>query len=178
MRCRNGETKRIRIRAQTLCDNTHYLTFEDYTELRQTHDVLLSDMSVIVKKSEELKVKDLALASLGCAVAITGVDGCITYVNPAFISLWGFGSADEVSGRDAAELWGGTDGTEPCMPFFRSNQAWSGVLTGFRKDGSAICLYGMLRALRDANGQVVGTVGSFMDHIPADREENGCIGPG
>lgn len=177
VRCRNGEMKRIIIRAQLLCDNTHYLAIEDTTELRRTHNVLLSALFSLKRRSEELRVKDRALSSLGCAVAITDADGYITYVNPAFLTLWGFGSADEVSGRESVELWvhSATVGKQRS---FRSNQVWSGVMTGFRKDGTVIQIYGMLSPVRDTDGTVVGMTGSFIKEIPAERDVYGCISPG
>jgi PAS domain S-box-containing protein len=45
VRCKNGEMKTIQFRPVTLCDNTQYITYEDVTELRQAHRVLLSDIA-------------------------------------------------------------------------------------------------------------------------------------
>lgn len=165
VRCKNGEVKQILFRPMSLCDNTQYVIYEDITELRQTHNVLLSDMSGVMNKSKELQVKDMALASLGCAVAITDAEGCITYVNPAFLSLWEYGSADEVAGRNTSELWADRADGENNILLHRLSHAWSGDLTCFRKDGSSFGVYGMLNVLLYSSGKIVGMVGSFVNNI-------------
>ena len=176
-RCKDGDMKHIRIRAQRLCDNTHYLMIEDITELWQTHTMLIADMYEQKIRSEEERLKSLALSSMNCAVAISGADGRILYVNPAFLSLWQYPSAQEVMGRDAAELWQEDTDTGEVSRMLKNNGAWSGVLTGVRKDTSTFRVYGMFHSIADGDGQGNGLVGTFIDTVPDDGGDSGHIIP-
>ena len=168
VRCKDGDMKRIRIRAQKLCDNTHYLMIEDITELWQTHTMLLADMCGQKIRSEEEDLKNLALASMECAVAVSGADGRILYVNPAFLSLWRYPSAHDVVGRYAAELWREDTGTDRVSLISKSNGAWSGILTGVRNDTSTFRVYGMFHATGDEDGQGNGLVVTFINTLSVD----------
>lgn len=168
VRCKDGDIKRIRMRAQRLCDNTHYLMIEDITQLWQTHTMLLSDMCEQKKSTGEDHLKCLALSSMGCAVAVSDADGSILYVNPAFISLWQYPSAHDVVGRDAAELWWGDMGPDHHCLISKNNGEWSGILTGVRRDTSTFRVYGVFRAVSDGAGQGTGRVGTFIEMVSVD----------
>ncbi|WFN35638.1 PAS domain S-box protein [Methanogenium sp. S4BF] len=161
VRCKNGETRAILFRPVTLCDNTQFIIYEDVTELRQAHRVLLSGISELMDVKEELKVRGQVLDALPCAVGIADVNGNLKYVNPAFLSLWGYDSVEEVAGKHASEFLKGSAVAKNGIPVLDKRQQWSGPLSGIRKDQSTFTGQVTVTAITDTNGQVIGLVGSF-----------------
>jgi PAS domain S-box-containing protein len=163
VRCKNGDVRAILFRPVTLCDYTQYVTYEDITELRQAHRVILSGLAKLTDVKEELRVRDQVLDALPCAVGIVDVNGHLKYVNPAFLSLWGYDSPEEVIGKRASEFLKGSAVVKNGIAVLDKNEPWSGPLTGVRKDRSTFSGQVTIRPLTDTNGQVVGLMGSFTD---------------
>ncbi len=160
--CKNGERKTVLFRPILFCDQTHYITYEDVTELRRAQPILVDDIEDLKAVGEELKIMDRALASFPCAVAVVDADRQLRYVNPAFLAMWGYDSPDDVAGRDASEFWtagGGPDDVAATTP-------WFGAVTGVRRDRSAFSVQGTLAPLTDDDGEPLGLVGWFGD-LPA-----------
>ena len=62
-------------------------------------------------QTEDLRIKDAVIAASLSPTMITDLDGHITYVNSAFLRLWGYERREEIIGRnlsDGAPLSGGT----------------------------------------------------------------------
>ena len=54
---------------------------------------------------QDLRIRDMAIASSLNAFTISDLDGRLTYVNQAFLSMWGYASETEVLGRSITEFW-------------------------------------------------------------------------
>lgn len=159
--CKNGEKKTVLFRPILFGDQTHYITYEDVTELRRAQPILLSDIDELAGVGEELRVRDLALASFPCAVAVADADGRLRYVNPAFLAMWGYDSPEDVAGRDAAEFW--TTGGDMTARPGGADDPWSGAVTAVRRDLSAFTVRGTITPLAGDVGEVLGLVGWFGD---------------
>jgi PAS domain S-box-containing protein len=104
------------------------------------------------------------------ATALIGLDGRLTYVNPAFVALWGFASGRELIGREATgDFW--TDSAAACaaVSALRSQPVWQGELTARRADGKAVPVRATAQLLADSQGQPTAVLGNFVD-ISAERE--------
>ncbi len=163
--CKNGEKKTVLFRTILFCDQTHYITYEDVTELRRAQPILLDDIEDLRAIGEELRIMDRALASLPCAVAVTDADGRLRYVNPAFLAMWGYDSLDDVAGRDASEFWIAGGGMA-ARPGGAADGPWSGAVTAVRRDLSAFTVRGTIAPLAGDAGEALGLVGWFGD-LPA-----------
>ena len=65
---------------------------------------------------------------------MTNMEGKLTYVNPAFLEMWGYERDGVVLGRPYAELWKGE--TENVVIMSCAKGSWEGDLIALRKDGS------------------------------------------
>ncbi|MBT8507626.1 hypothetical protein AZH53_04230 [Methanomicrobiaceae archaeon CYW5] len=155
--CKNGERKTVIFRPILFCDQSHYVTYEDVTELRRAQSILLDDIEDLKAVGEELRIMDMALASLPCAVAVADANRHLRYVNAAFLAMWGYESLDDVAGMDASELWTADGGMDWAL------DPWSGVVTGLRRDRSSFSVQGTFALLRDDDGERLGLVGWFGD---------------
>ncbi len=89
-----------------------------------------------IKVEEELRVKANAVEISINSVFMADTVGKLTYVNPAFLKMWGYEGENEVLGRSCTEFWRQKEGTEDILIAVQKKGDWEGELTGVRKDGS------------------------------------------
>ncbi len=92
------------------------------------------------KIQEALWIKDRVIESSINAIAITNLQGKLTYVNKAFLKLWGNESTDEVVGKDIAGFWHKTNDTLWITETVFSSGSWFGKVSGKKKDESKLDL--------------------------------------
>ncbi|MCX6568095.1 MAG: PAS domain S-box protein [Candidatus Aminicenantes bacterium] len=105
----------------------------------------------------------------------TNPDGQIILANPALVSMLGYASFDEISGRDLK-----ADGFEPCYPRSQFIEVIEkdGVVNGLesawkRRDGTTVFVRESARARRGPDGKVVyydGTVEDVTDRKEAEKQ--------
>lgn len=81
----------FRIRAFKLPNDKLGIAFENVTNRMQIED--------------ELRLKTQAIDSSLNAIAIADSEGKLTYVNPAFVKMWGYDNASEAIGISSSEFW-------------------------------------------------------------------------
>ena len=91
-----------------------------------------------IKVEEELRVKANAVEISINAVLMADTEGKLTYVNPAFLKMWGYDRENEVLGRFCTEFWRQIEGAgaEDILIAVQEKGDWEGELIGVRKDGS------------------------------------------
>ena len=122
---------------------------EDITERKQTEQAL--------QKSENRFRKIIETSPDG--IAITALDGTIQFVTAKIVSMWGYGSEDELLGRNTMEFLH-PDYHEKAI--YLINEMFNGNLTGVgeylmvRKDGSTFYCEANANILRDASNIPTG----------------------
>ena len=101
---------------------------------------------------EELRIKEAVIASSLSATMITDLDGHITYVNPAFLRLWGYARREEILGRQLADFVLDTEQATEMLAPLRQNGTWAG-------EHVALCRNGTLRIVQRSATVVTGTSG-------------------
>ena len=94
-----------------------------------------------IKLEEELRLKANAIEISINPVFIANMEGKLTYVNPAFLNIWGYDRDKEVLGRLWTEFWKPREGEEEeeakdILTIVQKKGNWEGELIGVRKDGS------------------------------------------
>jgi PAS domain S-box-containing protein len=127
---------------------------------------------VIARDVSEAKKKELDLLRFSNVVhytvnpiQITDAKGRMIYVNPAFERATGF-SKEELIGRNpnvlssrkySREFW------QKVWSTINVGKVWTGEIENKRKDGSALYTQLLISPIIDADGQVVGFLGSHRD---------------
>ncbi|TFG38446.1 MAG: PAS domain S-box protein, partial [Syntrophobacterales bacterium] len=88
----------------------------------------------------ELRIKDNAIASSLNGIGIADLEGRITYVNDAALTMWGADDPSEVLGRSPLEFAENEEEAERIFAEFIEKEGWSGEVSGRRKDGSPITI--------------------------------------
>ena len=87
-----------------------------------------------IKLEEELRLKANAIEISIDPIFMANNRGKLTYVNPAFLNLWGYNSEKEVLGRSCTAFW--KQRGKDILSMVQEKGSWEGELTGVRKDGS------------------------------------------
>src|SRR5271157_1514929 len=124
------------------------------------------DITERKKAERELLIKDNAITSSVDGIAIANLQGTVTYVNPAFVKMWGYDSDKDFIGKSIAELTlkgQSKEKTDEILKALGTKGGWTGEMTATRKDGSKF--YAILSAslVKDEAGKPICTLGSFVD---------------
>jgi PAS domain S-box-containing protein len=92
------------------------------------------------KIRETLWIKERVIESSINAIAITDLQGKLTYVNNAFLQLWGYESTQDVIGKAIDEFWHKTDKTLWITETVFSDGSWIGKISGRKKDETKLDL--------------------------------------
>ena len=125
--------------------------------------ITYGDVTAHKQAEEALRVKEWAIESAINALAISNLEGNLEYVNPAFLKLWGYRSQAEVLGKSATGFWQAGEKAEEVIEALRARGGWSGEMVAKSKDGSLLDVQVAASLVRDAIGQPVRMLASFVD---------------
>lgn len=125
----------------------------------------LTEITERKQAEERLLIKKQAIESAINAIAFADLDTNLTYVNNAFLRLWGYTDETEVLGRPALDFWQTEEEALQVIESLYENDrgSWIGELTARRKDGSLFDAQISASLVRDENEKPVCIMGSFID---------------
>lgn len=140
------------------CDEEEVLTIiRDITERR--------------KSEEELRIKDSAIASSINAIAISDLEGKMTYVNGSFLKLWGYESAEEVLGKYPMEFAQDGNKAAEIIEELHKGGNYIGETVATKKDGSSFTVQLSASLVTDKKGKPICMMASFLDITENKRAE-------
>ena len=93
------------------------------------------------KQTEKtLWIKDRVIESSVNSIAITDLQGHLTYVNHSFLKLWEYESIEEIAGTSIEEFWQKAAETLWITEAVLGSGSWIGKVHGKRKDGTKLDL--------------------------------------
>jgi PAS domain S-box-containing protein len=96
-------------------------------------------------------------------VAIADLTGNLTYVNQAFLRIWGYDDPAQVLGRPAVSFWSSSEKAQAVVTALLTTGRWTGELVATRTDGAERTLLVQASTFSDAHGQAAGLLASFVD---------------
>ncbi len=126
-------------------------------------DAIRGKMTDLEAQNEALRLKDQAIASSINGIAIASPEGSITYVNAAFLRLWGYDQASDVMGRSVVDFWADRDRAAHALGSVLSGGGSYGELTARRRDGSEFVVEFSASAVKNATGATTHLMGSFVN---------------
>ncbi|MBI4976550.1 MAG: PAS domain S-box protein [Spirochaetes bacterium] len=149
LRRKDGSSVAIEMRTKMMPDRT-YQTF-------------IRDVSERKRAEYQLRIKDWAVESTLDAIALSDLDGMVSYVNPAFLRMWGYDSPAEVLGRPVSEFWQTGKQAADVIEALRVHGGWLGEMMGKSKSGSKFFVQTSASMIKDADGRPIQMMASFMD---------------
>ncbi len=113
--------------------------------------------------TEDLRIKDAVIAASLSAMMITDLAGHITYVNPAFLRLWGYERREEILGRQLADFVLDSEQAAEMLPVLRQNGTWAGEHVALCRNGTLRIVQRSASVVTAGGGEQLCLVSSFMD---------------
>ncbi len=115
------------------------------------------------KMEEELRIKDFAVSSSIQGIVIGDLMGNITYVNSAFLELWGDDDASEIIGKSAISFAVDQEQAEKALEAVLDKGYWRDEVDVMIKDGSIITVLVSANLVKGAEHNPICMMASFMD---------------
>jgi diguanylate cyclase (GGDEF)-like protein/PAS domain S-box-containing protein len=131
----------------------------------------LLDVTESRRALEAVRVRDSAIATSVSAIALADLEGRLTYVNAAFLDLWGYPCAEAVLGQPATAFWRHPAHAEAVIEALQGQSAWRGELVALRQDGRLVEVELAASLVRGEDGRPVCMMGSFVDVSARKRAE-------
>jgi PAS domain S-box-containing protein len=129
------------------------------------------DVTEQKRAQTDLRIVDSAMASSINAIAIADMEGRLTYVNAAFLRLWGYESERDVLRRPVVDFWLAPDKGIEVVKALQRDGGWIGELVGKRRDGSVFEVETAATLVTDEGGEPIRMMASFIDVTDRKRNE-------
>jgi PAS domain S-box-containing protein len=158
-----GEERTIRALGEVVCD-------ADGTPVQ----VFGAAQDITDEKRREglLKIRQDAINASMDAIALADLDGLVSYVNPAFLSMWRYEAVDEVLGRPAVDFWQLGEHAGQVITALETDGAWAGELVAERRDGSLFDVQLSSSMVTDDDGRPMCMMGVFRDVTESRQVHN------
>lgn len=118
---------------------------------------------------ERLRFEEAALEHSLNGVALADLEGCLTWVNPAFLRLWGLADRHAVLGQRVVDFWTDPQAAGAVLArLLELGAPIEGDMKARRRDGTTFDAHFTASLARDADGRTLGVLGTFLD-ATADR---------
>ena len=132
---------------------------------------VMTDITEQHLAEEMLHIKNNAVESAFTGIAVTALDGSISYANHAYATMFGYGSSDEILGKQIDDLVDDDLVNSQINNGLRTDGHWVGDLVCHRKDGSPFNVELFASLVRDEVGEPLCYMGSFLDITERKRIE-------
>lgn len=131
----------------------------------------ITDATSLVEANEALHIKDAAIEASLNPLAIVDIQGRHTYVNQAYVRLWGLHGSEDILGRRPDEF--AEDPSEVAAVFdaLQQQDQWQGQVGARRPDGTSFEVQLSASVVRDRTGTPLCIVASFLDLSALFRTE-------
>ncbi len=118
--------------------------------------------AALESQSQELFIKNHAINTSINGIVLADLDGKITWVNSAFLQMWGYASAAEAIGAPMGDIWVGEKARDIVQLLPRSG-GWRGELVARRKDGVVFSVELSASVVRNEESRAIGLMSSVVD---------------
>jgi PAS domain S-box-containing protein len=150
----DDEVKWVRERAE--------LEFNSKGELKGGFGTV-QDITERKRIENELRVKDFAVTSAASGIAIADMDGIVTYVNLACLSMWDYEQEEEVLGKHTTNFFADKNKFGMALKAVLKEGVWQGEAKARRSDGSTFDVLVLANLVADADGEPCCMMASFVD---------------
>ena len=161
IQCADGTTKFIQ---------TFSFTIKD--EGTPKSGTIVRDITERKREQTTLRIKDRAIESAINAFVAIDMAGNFTYVNNAFLNLFGYNSPLEVLGKPVWGFCPNSGVIEEIKEGLRKEPIWRGDAAALRRDGSQMLIHVVASVVLDDADQPICVQASFADVTERKRIEN------
>lgn len=115
------------------------------------------------RMEEEMRVKDFAISSSINGIAIGDLQGNITYVNDAFLRLWGGTDVSEVLGKSALTFAQSQNEAVKILDSVLNKGTWFGEIIAIKRNGTPIAVQLSANMVKNEYDRPICLLCSFVD---------------
>jgi len=119
----------------------------------------------------ELLVKNEVFEASITANSTSDNEGILTYVNSAFIKIFGYENKEEALGKPISDFLKFEDEAMNIITALNETGVWAGEYTGLRKDKTTFAAYGLATIIKDRSGDTIGYQSAVQDISDRKRME-------
>lgn len=131
---------------------------------------MVQDITDRKQAEEALLIKDSAMASSISAITLADMEGRLSYVNEAFLIMWGYDHEDEALGRPIVSFWDSEEQAGRTLRAVRDKGNWIGEMRGKKRDGTLFDVLISASLVKVAESQPI-VMASFLDITERKRAE-------
>lgn len=139
---------------------------------RSFNIAVVRDITERKKVERDLRIKDNAIETSITGIAISNMDGVVTYANKAYAKMLGYDGPEEIVGRPASDFSETAGAAEEIRKTLRATGGWTGEVPGRTKGGGLVPRIMSASLVTDADGAPISILGSFLDisrRVQAER---------
>ncbi len=136
---------------------------ERTSELIMANQTLEAEIAERRQVEETLRIKNNAIESSINGIAIADMGGRLTYVNPAFLAMWGFENPEQVLGKSVPEFWQEPKEVLEIMRVVQEKGSWVGELEARHRQGMLFDVELAASVVKDEAGNPIYRMASFID---------------
>jgi len=111
----------------------------------------------------ELLLKNLVFDVSISANSIADTQGILTYVNEAFLDIWGYSNKEEVIGKPISDFLSSNDEANKIISALNETGTWERGYTALKKDKTTFDAYGFGTVIKDKSGNIIGYQSAVQD---------------
>lgn len=123
----------------------------------------IRDITTRRAAEEQLRIKDNAVASSLTPIAMADLQATVTYVNAAFIQMWGYQNEARILGQSGLDFFDSREAATAALNQLRRDGRWHGELAARRRDGSVFTVQLAANMVSDREGMPACLMASFVD---------------
>jgi PAS domain S-box-containing protein len=105
------------------------------------------------------KVLESSIQAIACA----DLEGELTYVNEAFLQMWGYETREQVLGRSTLDFWESPEEAKIVIEALQTADSWTGEMVARRADGSSFSTQLSASRVTDLHERPLTMLASFID---------------
>jgi PAS domain S-box-containing protein len=121
------------------------------------------DITEQIEADKNILLKNFAIDSSGDAIAFFDLEGILTVVNQASLTMWGYKEKEEVIGKKASSFWLNSPLVENIINEMKIKGNWSGELTALKLDGSTFDAQVTANVVKDESGKHIAFLSIMRD---------------
>ena len=125
----------------------------------------------ILKLTLAGRINDAAIASSVTAIAMSGLDGKISYVNRAFVEMLKMQREEDAVGLFGDQIWANPEEARAVIDAVKQQGCWQGEMRALLRDGSLADLQLSANLVRDDLGRPLSIMATFMDITASNLAE-------
>jgi two-component system, cell cycle sensor histidine kinase and response regulator CckA len=132
---------------------------------------MVEDVTNNMRLEREMKIHEQAMTTSISAIAMSDLDGMLSYVNSACLVMWGYEDPSQVMGKAVASFFHSLEEALKILAEVHQKGMWAGELVAKRADGTTFEVQLAANVVKDKEGNPICLMSSLINVSERKRAE-------